>query len=65
MPRISFHMFPARACDRASPEPSGDKNIQNQLRHADPATTRIVYMRGVPEEQKKAVELLSRKAIAG
>ena len=42
-----------------------DKNIQSQLRHADPATTRIVYMREVPEEQAKAVALLGAKALAG
>src|SRR6266508_2092392 len=42
-----------------------DRNIQSQLRHADPNVTRKLHMREVPEEQKKAMELLSDAAMVG
>jgi integrase len=64
MPRISYHMFRRGLATELHQNGAVDKNIQSQLRHADPATTRIVYMREVPEEQAKAVALLGAKAIA-
>lgn len=64
MPRISYHMFRRGLATELHQNGAVDKNIQNQLRHADPATTRNVYMRGVPEEQTKAIALLSEKATA-
>ena len=65
MPRVSYHMFRRGLATEMHQNGSLDKNIQNQLRHADPATTRIVYTQGVPEEQRRAVESLSLKSIAG
>jgi integrase len=65
MPRISYHMFRRGVATELHQNGAVDKNIQSQLRHADPAITRTVYMRGVPEEQSRAIAMLSEKATAG
>jgi integrase len=65
LPRISYHMFRRGLATELHQNGAVDKNIQSQLRHADPATTRTVYMQGVPAEQSKAIALLSEKAKAG
>lgn len=63
--RITYHMFRRGLATSAHQLGVVDKNIQSQLRHADPNVTRKLYMREVPEEQKKAMELLSDAAKAG
>ena len=65
LPRISYHMFRRGLATELHQNGAVDKNIQSQLRHADPATTRTVYMQAVPEEQTKAIALLAAKAVAG
>jgi integrase len=59
-----YHTFRRGLATGMHQDGSADKNIQEQLRHSDPATTRNVYMRGVPEQQKKAVESLWKKSKA-
>ena len=65
LPRISYHMFRRGLATELHQNGAVDKNIQGQLRHADPATTRNVYMQQVPAEQAKAIDLLSAKALSG
>lgn len=57
-----YHMFRRGLATEMHQNGSVDKNIQAQLRHSDPATTRNVYMRGVPEERRNAVESLWKKS---
>ena len=49
-----YHTFRRGLATDLHQNGSADKNIQNQLRHSDPATTRNVYMQGVPEQQRTA-----------
>lgn len=63
--RITYHMFRRGLATEAHQLGVVDKNIQSQLRHADPNVTRKLYMREVPAEQLKAMQLLSDATTAG
>ena len=43
--RISYHMFRRGLATETSPDGVVDKNIQSQLRHADPELPATIYMR--------------------
>jgi integrase len=60
---INYHMFRRGLATELHQRHVVDKNIQNQLRHADPNITRKLYMREVPEAQAAVVEAFSQEAI--
>jgi integrase len=60
--RITHHMFRRGLATEGHQLGIVDRNIQSQLRHASSTTTRNIYMRAVPAEQAKAMELLSTAA---
>ena len=64
IPRITYRMFRRGLATEAHQLGIVDKNIQSQLRHSDPNVTRKLYMREVPAEQMKAVQLLSYASAA-
>jgi len=57
--RITYHMFRRGLATEAHQLGVVDRNIQSQLRHASSSTTKNIYMREVPAEQAKAMELVS------
>ena len=63
--RITYHMFRRGLATEAHQLGVVDRNIQSQLRHADSNVTRKIYMREVPAEQLKAMQLLSDATTAG
>jgi integrase len=58
--RIGYHMFRRGFATEAHQAGVTDKNIQSQLRHSSPETTRTVYMQTIPEAQQQAINQMER-----
>jgi len=56
--KINFQMFRRRLATDTHYAGLVDKDVQGQMRHANPEITRSVYMQTVPEAQQAAIRML-------